>query len=142
MVYNKINNIKNKLYRLDLLFTNWIFIFFLLYILNLSSFNPLLLIIYANLINLIMFLNIILHKSSLFGIIIFIILTILFKLIPLWFLKNTIITSNDIIISFILLFIYLFYVNLNNKNVVKIYYEYIFILSDLNMTDVFLLIGV
>jgi len=43
------------------------------------------------------------------------------KYIPLYILRNTFITTYDIIISFILFFIYLVYVKINNVEVIEIY---------------------
>ena len=115
--------------RLEYIFSVWVFIIYVIYICKFIIFNPKFLLIFANLFNIVIISYLIAKKCPIEEIIKYIIITFFIKMLPLYTLLNTNIILNDIIISFIIFFIYIIYAITNNKNIV---YEYF------NLINVFL----
>ena len=62
------------------------------------------------------------RKCSIKNLILYIIIiTLIAKVLPLWSIINTPVSANDIIISYIILFIYFIYTYINNTDTIKIY---------------------
>jgi len=118
------NNSNNKYKRVGInyIFSKWIFIIYLFYIFNIIKiFNPFFLLIFGSIISIFLIIKVILRTKKLFNIGFIIFGMTIIKYIPLYTLRNTFITTYDIIISFILFFIYLVYVKINNVEVIEIY---------------------
>jgi hypothetical protein len=101
---------------LSVIFSFWIFVWYLLYICNLTNYNPKFAIIVAIISNILVILMMIYYKTKLKLMVLFIIIMCLIKLIPIYTIRNTKITKKDIIATFILLILYLIYLKLNNKS--------------------------
>ena len=123
------NDLTKYKYRLDFVFSYWIFIWFLLYIISfnikLNIWNPklaLILGLIANFIKLIWMIFI--NHSSIFDIISFIIINLFIKVIPLYILRKTSINLiKDSYQTLIIFIIYIFWVILNGVNLKN--YNYI-----------------
>lgn len=106
------------------IFSYWLFLWSVLYILNIVNFNPLPLLIPAIFINLVELFVMFYYKNSTFHIIIFIILLIVMKLIPYLLIRNNKVTHNDIIFSISIYGTYLFWLYINGESIVKLLKNY------------------
>jgi hypothetical protein len=105
-------------YRLDLVFSYWIFFWFLLYKTGINIWNPklaLLLGLFSNFIKLIWM--ILINHSSFFDVILFIIINIFIKIIPVYLLRKTSINFfKDTYQTLIIFLIYILWIILNGVN--------------------------
>lgn len=106
------------------IFSYWLFIWTVLYILNIVNINPLPLLLPAIFINLVEIFVMFYYKNSTFHIIIFSILFIVMKLIPYYIIHNDKIKRNDIIFSISLYGIYLLWMYITGKNIIDLLNEY------------------
>lgn len=97
-------------------FSYWIFSWFLLYYYGIVHSNPKWLLIAALVQNIIAILMFIKYKYTLKFIVIFSLITVLVKLIPLVLIKNTKVHNTDVIYYFIVFGAYCLWMYLNNKN--------------------------
>jgi len=104
-----------ELVRLDFVFSYWIFAWYLLYISKITTFNPKFVLLIGLIENLLYLFLMIYFNNSLFKIIIFIIINIFIKIIPFYTLLNTKYKIKDVIFSFFLFIIYVFWLKINNK---------------------------
>jgi hypothetical protein len=83
-----VNNTARYRYGFDLLFSNWIFVWYLLYIFCIVPVSPKLAIIVALIINAITFLVMIYIKRPIIELVLFIMVQTVIKIIPLYTLRN------------------------------------------------------
>jgi hypothetical protein len=105
----------NKL-RIDLVFSYWIFIWYLLYILNIVKYNPKLALLLAIIVNLIVIILMIYYKNPLSIIVSFCLINLFIKIIPFISLIETPYTLRDfyaLVISFV---IFLLWRKINDSN--------------------------
>ena len=105
----------NKL-RIDLVFSYWIFIWYLLYILNIVKYNPKLALLLAIIVNLIVIILMIYYKNPLSIIVSFCLINLFIKIIPFISLIETKYELKDfyaLIVSFI---IFLLWRKMNTSN--------------------------
>jgi hypothetical protein len=107
------------------IFSYWLFLWSVLYILNIVNFNPLPLLIPAIFINLVELFIMFYYKNSTFHIIIFTILLIVMKLIPYLLIRNNKVKRNDIIFSIFIYGIYIVWLYITGKNIIDLLNEYI-----------------
>ena len=105
--------------RFDYLFSYWIFVWYLLYFFRFTNYNPKFVLICAIIENIFFLFFTIYYKTYLSVIILFLLGMFIIKIIPLYLIWNTNIKWRDIVFTFILLFIYLIWLYINN---VSIYY--------------------
>lgn len=109
---------KEKYLRLDLLFSYWIFAWYLLYITGIFKYySPLFAIIIATIENFITALVYLYRGISRYNFIKFIIINIFLKIIPLITLRNEKIILKDIYFTFILFIVYVIYVSFNSEEI-------------------------
>ena len=113
-------------YRSDILFSSWIFSWYLLFIFNYTKYSPKLVLIFGIIHNIFLLIFMIIYKNNIINIINFFIINTLIKVIPLWTLRNN--KRYDVIASIIIFSIYLFWLYLNNIN----FYE----LTKLHLEDI------
>jgi hypothetical protein len=118
-MYNTDNNdtdaiIKKYKYRFDIVFSYWIFIWYLLYISGFNVSNPKLALICGIIINAFALIKMIYMNEPQINIGLFILVNTCIKLIPLYTLLNTKIVYNDIFILLGLYSIYLLWIYVNN----------------------------
>jgi hypothetical protein len=104
--------------RFDFFFSYWIFVWYVFYELRLISYNPQGALMFALLLNVVL-LPFMLYDSYSYTICFFIII-FLFKIIPLWRLKNTMYTKKDVYASIILFMIYMVWILVNKVNIFSI----------------------
>ena len=111
-----------KFISFDLIFSYWIFIWFLFYYFKIIKYNPYLLLILALLSNIYSFVMLIYYKNY-YKAILFLIVNLLIKVLPIYLLKDTKIRKKDIYFSIIYILAYIFYVYLRGYKLNQIYYK-------------------
>jgi len=101
-------------YRTDILFSSWIFLWYLLFIFNYTKYSPKLVLIFGIIHNIFLLINMIIYKNNIINILNFSIGNTLIKVIPLWTLRNN--KIYDVTATIIIFSIYLFWLYLNNTN--------------------------
>jgi hypothetical protein len=113
-----------KLYRVDLIFSYWIFAWYVLYITNIvTSYNPKFLLILGIIENTILLFLMIQNGSTLSTILKFIWINIFLKIIPYYTVRNDVIKQKDIIASCILFIAYIVWLYMNKETVLQKYNE-------------------
>jgi len=90
--------------RFDLIFSYWIFAWYLLFIFKYTNYSPKLALLCALLLNSIFLVLMIIYNNSYINILLLFCIIILFKIIPLFTLRNS--NRYDVIATLILFFIY------------------------------------
>ena len=108
------------------IFSNWIFVWFILYNFNIIKYNPLFLLIIGYILTIGELIYMVFRKISYYNFIKFFIINVIIKFIPiLVILKKNNFEINikiiDIYASFILVLIYIFIMSIANKNPYKFY---------------------
>lgn len=106
------------------LFSNWLFIWFILFYLNIIIFNPLFFLIVGYIITLSIGINYLpVYKIDTYNLIKFIILNTIFKLIPicLILIKTIYFTLYDIYFGFFIIIIYIIFMRSQNINIYEFY---------------------
>lgn len=112
-------------YRLDLIFSYWILIWFLIYMIGFIKTPPILLMYLGVVGNMIEILYLSFNKASRYNLIKFFTINVFLKMIPLLFIFTEKITTYEIKLTFIIFFIYLLWVYLNKENVITIYSKHL-----------------
>jgi hypothetical protein len=105
----------------DLLFSNWIFIWFLLYLSNIIPYSPKLIILIGFVIIIGILYYLYINKASKYNLFKFALLNLFMKAIPLIILYNVIITWDDLYFSICIFTIYLIWLDINDTNFFMIY---------------------
>ena len=109
----------------DIIFSNWIFIWFLLYWSGLIKYNPFFIFIMVFIIcNLYLIYAYYYKKLNNYNIYKLLVLNFLFKFIPIMILiltKNNKFNINDILFSIVFFILYQIYLHINNTNMIDIY---------------------
>lgn len=100
-----------------MIFSYWIFVWYLLYIYKFTNYNPKFVLILGLIENFIMLVLMIYFNSKFVAILSFIIINTLLKVYPLYTLWNDKIKNQDIFASFILLICYVFYLYLHKESI-------------------------
>jgi hypothetical protein len=101
-------------YRSDILFSSWIFSWYLLFIFNYTKYSPKLILIFGIIHNTFLLIFMIIYKNNIINILNFSIGNTLIKVIPLWTLRNN--KRYDLTATIVIFSIYLFWLYLNNTN--------------------------
>lgn len=106
--------------RFDFVFSYWIFVWFLLYHFKIVSYNPKVGLAIALFTNALMLFLMISYKNSLHYILLFSLIQLCIKIIPLWSVRNTTINKMDIFATIILFIMYNIWLAVNNENMVHL----------------------
>jgi len=98
------------MYQFDLIFSNWMFVWFLLYQMKITSYNPKIAFILGLIINACLISLMIYYNNSFIYIFLFSVLIFIFKFIPFWILRNTNLRLKDFYALLILFFIYVIWI--------------------------------
>lgn len=104
-------------FRVDLVFSYWIFFWYILYIFRYTQYNPKLAIIVGIIENFFMLLFMIYFQTQLNSIIRFIIINIIIKIIPYYSIRNVSLVLKDILASISLFIIYIIWLILNKQDI-------------------------
>ena len=116
--------------RIDLIFSCWIFVWYILYILHITNVNPKFSIIMGIIVNIIMIMFMINNNALAKIIFIFMMIILLGKIIPFYTIQNNITSNDDIIMTLMLFTIYLLWLHINKTHFIKVYWTCIDILSN------------
>ena len=111
--------------RADLVFSYWIFTWYLLYISKIVNYNPKFAILIGIIDNTIMLLMMIYFGSNMYTIFMFIIINTFLKIVPYYTLWNKKIERKDIIVTLFLFIIFIIWLYINKQNLTKNYKEII-----------------
>ena len=103
--------------RIDFIFSYWVFFWDLLYVFNLVSYNPKFAILCGFIENSLLLVCMIIFKTSLKIVTLFLMMVFLLKLIPLYFLRDYPIKMRDVYATLLLFLVYLAWLTINNKSI-------------------------
>lgn len=106
--------------RVYYIFSYWILLWYVLFMLNVTTYNPLFLLYVALFLNV---LGIYDKLSSMKNTLIYIFIIILIKVIPIYSIRDTTIKIEDIYVSLVLFFIYLLWIFMNDISIKHIHLE-------------------
>jgi len=112
--------------RTDLVFSYWIYFWFIIYIFKWTTYSPKFPLLLGFLDNIIMLILMILYGTSKRTIFYFIIINTLIKIVPLYYLRNEKIKMKDIWFTIIIFMIFVIWLHLNRQSLIgniKIIYD-------------------
>lgn len=104
--------------RADLVFSYWIYIWFILYEFKFTGYSPKFPLILGVIDNLIMLILMILYSTSRRTIFYFIVINTLIKVLPLYYLRDESIRLNDIYFTCGLFLLFIFWLHLNEQSLI------------------------
>ena len=110
-----------KLQRLDLIFSYWIFAWYLLYITKITRYSPKFIIILGIIENMILLFFMIQNGSTIETIIKFIVINTFIKILPYYSIRNDKIIKKDIVASIVLFIIYIVWLYINKETLLQKY---------------------
>jgi len=102
--------------RIDLVFSYWVFIWYLLFIYKVVNYSPKFVLILGLIENIGLLLLMIWFRTSIKTIILFITINTIIKVIPLYSLRNNIIKMKDIYFTFCIFIVYIIWLHINNQS--------------------------
>ena len=108
----------SKALRADLVFSYWVYLWFILYVFKLTTYSPKFVIILALIENAIMLVLMFLYGTSSETIFYFILINTLIKVVPYYYLREQPIKTRDIYVTFVLFILFNIWLHLNNQNLV------------------------
>ena len=102
-----------------MVFSNWILVWFILYYFKLISFSPKFAITIGLLENIIKIILMLLWGKSIKSTILFIIIVIIIKILPFYYLRNESYNLKDIYFTFGLFLVYNIWLYINNQNLIN-----------------------
>ena len=107
-----------KVLRPDLVFSYWIYVWFLLYFFQWTNYSPKFALVLGLLDNIIMLLLMILFGTTMTTIINFVIINTIIKIVPLYYLRKERIVIKDIYFTCILFLLFVIWIHLNKQTLV------------------------
>lgn len=107
-----------KSLRPDLIFSYWIYLWYVLYFLKIVSYSPKFALIIGLIDNIIMLLLMIHYGTSKKTIILFVIINTIIKIIPLYYLRHDKILLTDIYFTILLFAVFLIWIDVNKQTLV------------------------
>jgi len=102
--------------RADLVFSYWIYFWYILYALKIITYSPKFPLILGLIDNIIMLFLMLVYGTSKRTIFYFIIINTLIKVVPLYYLRNEVIKMKDIYFTIFLFIIFIFWLHLNKQS--------------------------
>ena len=127
--------------RFDLVFSYWLFFWYILYIYKFTQYNPKMLLKIGILENIIMLLMMLKFETKIETIFKFILINTFIKIIPYYTIINTTVHIKDLFASIIIFIIYIIWVYVNGYSIIK-YHNKIFesLIHDKNETPLMFLL--
>jgi hypothetical protein len=107
--------------RMDHIFSYWIFIWFIFYLFGFIKYNPKFAIMVGIIENIMIMIAMIYMNTSKKLLLLFFIMFLILKMIPFMIIKNTIINTNDIGVTFMMFILYLCWMFINGKSFYDFY---------------------
>jgi hypothetical protein len=108
--------IRDNLIRPDLIFSYWIFLWFILYVFNFTNYSPKFALILGALENIIMGI-LLLMSNKLKTAFMFVIILTLIKLLPLYYVRNAPIRIKDIYFTLGMFILFIIWLHINNQSI-------------------------
>lgn len=108
----------NKPLRFDLVFSYWIYIWYILYAYKMTTFSPRFPLILGLIDNIIMLILMLFYGTSVITIFYFIVINTAIKVIPLYYLRNEKIKLKDIYFTILLFGIFVLWLRINKQSLV------------------------
>jgi len=105
--------------RFDLVFSYWIFLWYLLYEWKFTQYNPKFALAVGLFENCVYLFCMIFYKNSIVNIWLFVIVNFFIKILPLYMVRGTRVRKSDIVFSFALFFIYIAWLIMNDVDLYK-----------------------
>jgi hypothetical protein len=102
--------------RADLVFSYWIYLWYVLYAFRITSFSPKFPLVLGAIDNIIMLLLMLVYGTSKETIFYFIIINTLIKIVPLYYLRNEPIKGRDIYFTIFLFVLFILWLNVNKQS--------------------------
>lgn len=100
----------------DLIFSDWIFFWFILYVFKITTYSPKFPLILGLIYNIIMLVLMLMYGKSKSTIFYFIIIITMIKVLPLYYLRNEVVIMKDILFTIILFIIFVIWLHLNDQS--------------------------
>lgn len=107
-----------KALRADLVFSYWIYVWFILYAFKFVKYSPKLALFIGLLDNIIMLVLMILFGSSIKTLFFFIVINTIIKILPLYYLRKERITLNDVYFTCGLFFVFVIWLHINEQSLI------------------------
>lgn len=104
--------------RPDLVFSYWVYIWYLLYAFKITTYSPKLPLMLGLLDNIIMLGFMVFYGTSLETIFYFIIINTLIKIMPLYYLRNESIKSKDVLLTCLLFIVFIMWLHINKQSLI------------------------
>lgn len=104
--------------RVDLVFSYWIYLWYVLYAFNFTGYSPKFPLILGLIDNLIMLIMMLLYGTSKRTIFYFILINTLIKAVPLYYLRNEKIKMKDVFFTLLLFIIFIFWLHINSQSLI------------------------
>jgi hypothetical protein len=105
--------------RIDYVFSYWIFVWFLLYYMKITIYNPFFALLISLIENIVLLILMIYYGVSIKNIISFVLINLFIKILPIIYLIKSKIKLSDIIATCILFLIYLVWLYINNSIMIQ-----------------------
>jgi signal transduction histidine kinase len=102
--------------RIDLVFSYWIFVWFLLYIFHYTNYNPKFALLVGAIDNTIMFLLMLYFGTKWTTIFYLLLINLFIKMLPLYYLQKDKIRIKDILFTIVLFIIFICWLHINNES--------------------------
>jgi hypothetical protein len=104
--------------RADLVFSYWIYIWFILYAFKITQYNPKFALLLGLIDNIIMLIMMLIYGTSKRTIFYFILINTLIKVVPIYYLSNEKIKLKDIYFTLVLFIIFIIWLHINKQSLI------------------------
>jgi hypothetical protein len=118
VAFSYIHNIIMAALRPDLVFSYWIYLWYILYAFKITSFSPKFPLLLGLIDNLVMLILMLVYGTSKVTIFYFIIINTIIKVVPLYYLRNQAINMKDIYFTIVLFGIFVIWLHLNKQSLI------------------------
>ena len=108
-----------KSLRFDLVFSYWIFAWFILYLFNITTFSPNFAFILGLIENIFLLIMMIIRGTKRITIFYFLIINFLIKVLPIYYLRAETIRIKDVYMTTLLFVIFILWLDLNNISIIE-----------------------
>ena len=104
--------------RIDLVFSYWVYFWYILYALKLTTFSPKFPLLLGLLDNIIMFIFMVMYGTSKTTIFYFLVINTIIKVVPLYYMRNQPIQMKDIYFTFFLFLVFMLWLHMNQQSLI------------------------
>lgn len=104
--------------RADLVFSYWIYVWFIIYAMNYTTYSPKFALILGLIYNIVMLFLMIYYRTNKKTIFFFILINTIIKIIPLYYLRNNTLKWKDIFFTILLFIIFIIWLHMNKQSLI------------------------